>query len=216
MKLAALFLVLLVVGVFMALYIVNSQALINWNVADTYLNQQVIVTQVEAETFLAQYYQRGLLFNLLNKRSLLGLVLSSAFIVAGVFGLLHLLIDKLFFKKFYEPPNYVAAIRRAVWLSTLPTALAALLLFNYWSTQLALLTLVLYAVIEIILTQLFAARAARNLAVGRPKDTVLKKNTPLPDFRPAPPPPKEEEIKTDPEPVRINTNMKKVKDRFRD
>lgn len=35
-----------------------------------------------------------------------------------IFGGLHLVIDKLFFKKFFEPPLYVSAIRRSIMVVT--------------------------------------------------------------------------------------------------
>lgn len=55
----------------------------------------------------------------------LGLLLSPNFylfmfcIICGTFFLfisIHLSIDKLFFKKFFEPPSYLNAIRRSFWI----------------------------------------------------------------------------------------------------
>ncbi len=83
------------------------------------INDVIIKNQITEDTvnLLEDYIQdqitKGLIFDIVSRNFYLvwGLIgVGVVFIIAGV----HMFIDKLFFKKFYEPPYIIPAFRRAI------------------------------------------------------------------------------------------------------
>lgn len=78
------------------------------------------------------------------------IIISGLFVicVAFFFAFLHLLIDKLFFRKFYEKPGVFPAIRRGMLLGIFLAGLAWLRIFNFDEVHIVLLIFSLILLIE--------------------------------------------------------------------
>lgn len=81
---------------------------------------------------IASLVGQGIIWDYLSFGSLLPVVLLGLASVGSLFISLHLLIDKLFFKEFYRPPNLAIAIRRAVLVTV---ALASILTLRFLGIQ---------------------------------------------------------------------------------
>lgn len=64
--------------------------------------------------------------------------------LSAIFSMLVALIDKLIFKKFYQPPNYKFALRQGFGISVLVIANLHLRIIDDWSMQILILTLAAY------------------------------------------------------------------------
>lgn len=62
----------------------------------------------------------------------------------AIFSMLVALVDKLVFKKFYQPPNYKFALRQGFGISILILANLHLRIIDDWSLQILILTLAAY------------------------------------------------------------------------
>lgn len=78
------------------------------------------------------------------------IIISGLFVLCVAFFLafFHLLIDKLFFRKFYERPSVFPAIRRGMLLGVFLAGLAWLRIFNFDEVHIVLLIFSLMLLIE--------------------------------------------------------------------
>jgi len=69
------------------------------------------------------------------------IIVSSMLIIciALIFAFFHLIIDKLFFRRFYEPPKVFIAIRRGTILGMVLVGLAWLKIFEFWEWHIIVL-----------------------------------------------------------------------------
>ncbi|MBU0975218.1 MAG: hypothetical protein ABIE03_07470 [Patescibacteria group bacterium] len=71
-------------------------------------------------------------------------------VVASIFSLVHLIFDKLFFRKFYEGPKVYVGIRRGVLLGILLSGLAWVRVFGYWEWHILLVIISLVFLFELL------------------------------------------------------------------
>lgn len=78
------------------------------------------------------------------------IIVSVIFIItlASIFSLFHQIIDKVFFRKFYEKPKIILAARRGILLGILLIGLAWLRIFGFWEIHIILLVVVLVMLFE--------------------------------------------------------------------
>jgi choline-glycine betaine transporter len=162
MRFAALSALLTVLGALLGYYTINARQIINWEKLDPVLQEQEIITQSATLDLLTEFYRRGELIEYLDRDSLLLLLISVFFIVGGTITTIHLIIDKLFYKKFYEDPNYFPAIRRGIILGAVPVALLILSLNNLLILEIAVIVVLIAIGLEVIALTTFSPRAKKK------------------------------------------------------
>lgn len=71
-------------------------------------------------------------------------------LVASIFTVFHLIIDKLFFRKFYEEPKIFVAVRRGILLGILLSGLAWARVFGYWQWHIVAVVTALVLLFELL------------------------------------------------------------------
>lgn len=112
-------------------------------------------------TFIISIFFSGLFFyiinwvivpwnseNVLDVKNLI--VFTSLFIAAfsSIFSVFHQIIDKLFFKKFYEKPDFLKALRRGILLGIILMANVWLKLFGLYEWHIVVLACLLIVLFE--------------------------------------------------------------------
>ena len=82
--------------------------------------------------------------------------------VTSFFTFLHLLVDKLFFRKFYENPRIFLAIRRGVLLGILLVSLAWIRIFDFWQWNIILLVASLPVLFEALFISVGRGRGKKS------------------------------------------------------
>ncbi len=85
-----------------------------------------IVTNEQAILFIQENVELGTIYHYLNIKNLIVLFVFASLSLGSFIIFTHTLIDKLFFKKYYEEANMKIALRRAVMLIALVGILAVL------------------------------------------------------------------------------------------
>ena len=113
MRTAAIFVLLTVFFGFVFLFLLDNQPPLDTERLMADLESEGIYTQTGTIQYIEESINLGILSEYVDYKSLL---LVGIFFSAAVFSILssvQILIDKLFFKKFYENPRYPVAYRRA-------------------------------------------------------------------------------------------------------
>lgn len=71
-------------------------------------------------------------------------------LVASLFTFFHLILDKLFFRKFYEGPKIFMAVRRGILLGIMLSGLAWVRVFGYWEWHITLVIVALVILFELL------------------------------------------------------------------
>ncbi len=112
-----------------------------------------VVSQDQAIVFLDDAIELGLVSKYLNFINLGLLLLFSSLSVGCVIVFVHLVIDKLFFKKFYEEPNLKQALRRAALANLFIVLLILLRLFALLDIYTGLIFLAIVIFVEYSLSK---------------------------------------------------------------
>jgi Na+(H+)/acetate symporter ActP len=158
MKFVVIFALLALSGVFLFIYTINSCDLLDWQALDEVLANKEIITQEETKDLVIDYYRRGLLPQYLKKENVIQLMLAVFMIVFGIVGCVHLLIDKLLFRKFYEEPGVWAALRRAILWAILPAGIFYLAIYNLLEFSLIVLFVLILICLEIVLSTIVPSK----------------------------------------------------------
>lgn len=112
--------VFLVLGIFFS--VIGIYIFQNFTPLDTEKIQEIVVAEEiedgdweSLNSKIQELARRGVITEYLSSSAYLGL-LSLLSAVFSFFTLLHLLVDKLFFKNFYETPSLFNAVRRGIFL----------------------------------------------------------------------------------------------------
>jgi hypothetical protein len=152
MRFTALYILLSLLGLFILVYSLSSLSIIDWEVFGPLLEQQSITTNSEVVSLIGGLYSKGLLDKYLNQQALLAFLVSVGFIFVGIIGTFHLTIDKLFFKKFYENPDQLKALRRALLWGAVPPVLLLMIVKNIAQVNLLVVFILLVICVEILLS----------------------------------------------------------------
>lgn len=114
-----------------AVYLVSILNPFNETLVQELIDSKIINSIGEFNEYVSEMTQQGLLWDLLNVRNviILGLVIIGA--VTGIFTFFHLIIDRLFVKKFYEQPSLVIAVRRGIFLGIFLVGLVVIKLYAF-------------------------------------------------------------------------------------
>lgn len=164
----------LVISIFLSL--VSVYLLRNLNPFDAESLQTLVVgqrIQVQEELIseLQSLASKGLIWEYLNLRNI-GLILAviGAAAVAGL-TLVHLVVDKLFFKQFYQKPDLFTAIRRGALVFITLVALAGVrLLAGQWYLYLGVLAVAI--ALEVVFVNLLFKEQALESDGDKPISTI--------------------------------------------
>lgn len=88
--------------------------------------------------------------NMIDVRSLIVVSVTAVCSVSSIFSVIHQIVDKLFFRKFYEKARIGLSIRRGVFLSGGLISLVWLRIFGFWEWHVIALTLCIPVLFEIL------------------------------------------------------------------
>jgi hypothetical protein len=163
MRFLAIFALLLVTGVLLFSYTLNSRDLINWDLLQERLERSEIETQSETVELVRDLYDRGVLVQYLEVESLVVMAIAIYFIVFGGISSVHITVDKFFFKKFYQSPDILTAVRRGLLWGGLALVYFYLLVNNLLQISLLAIALVVVALLEILFSSMQRNRSAKQL-----------------------------------------------------
>lgn len=164
-------------GIF--LYLVKNLSPWNEVVLREYIEKFSIESGTEFNQFIDDSINAGIIFDYLNLKNVMILISFGFVSVVAFLASIHMLIDKLFFKKFYEDPNASTAIRRAVWMPLVFTIISLVRLvtaFNIFYLIILGLIILLIVLIEVA----FFGKKGRNntnAKVDRPLEEKIRDMT---------------------------------------
>ncbi len=97
--------------------------------------------------------------------SIKNLIIVSVFFVLTVglfFSVFHQIIDKLFFRKFYEKPKIVLSLRRGILLGILLVSIAWIKIFGFFEWHIILLIVVLIVLFEALFVSIGRSRSSNQ------------------------------------------------------
>lgn len=109
-----------------------------------------ITEENELLEVIGRSIELGIVWEFLDVRILISWIFIMAGFVISLFTSIHLFIDKLFFRKFFESPNIRPAIRRGIMFYFLLFAIVALRLMGALEWYTVLITGVLLVTVEIV------------------------------------------------------------------
>lgn len=158
-------LILIVLGfflLFIGIYILDDVSPFLKDPMIDYASNQEYLTDNQLINSIDSIIDKGLIFRMLDWKNItvFFLVYASSFI--SFFASIHISIDKFFFKKFYQPPNYFAAYRRGILISVIFIGLFFLRLINIldWYNALAIIALVI--LIEVFTMGIIREKSIKN------------------------------------------------------
>jgi MFS family permease len=86
--------------------------------------------------------------NVLDIKNMIIVSVLFAICIALLFSFFHLIIDKLFFRKYYEKPKLLLALRRGLLLGFMLAGFTWLRVFDFWQWHLILLVFLLIVLFE--------------------------------------------------------------------
>lgn len=116
--------------------------------------QYSVTTNAEFLDLFEELRGTGLVYNILNKDNFYGMLIMFSLFVLSTFASLHLFIDKIFFKRFYEQPNLIIALRRGVMLGMFLDLLILMRLWAFWEIWTVILAVIIFGFIEFVIMRL--------------------------------------------------------------
>ncbi len=151
MKVIIISLALLIAGLLVSILILENTEIINWSAVETDAVFIDLASQSKFTNSLELAYISGLLPMYLNTGPWLGILISIFIFILGLVSFIHLLIDKLFYKKFYEEPNWRLAFRRSIMVGILTIVILILAIFNFINFAIIILLILGFILLELFL-----------------------------------------------------------------
>lgn len=153
MKNAAIFIMLSVFFGFLVVFLVGEQNPINTEKLSADLAEEGISTQSETIEYVKESIELGVLAEYVDF-STLGVVgvVFSAFVFCFSASILTF-IDKFFFRKFYEQPDYKTIVRRSVFLVLVIDGIILLKIFLGFDPVINIVYVLIFIVVEWFLSQ---------------------------------------------------------------
>lgn len=115
---------------------------------------QDLYTDAEILSKIPEYIENGLIWQLLDQEKFFAWLTVASLVVVNLITFIHLLIDKLFFCKFFEIPKFIPALRRGLWVGMALAGFVLLRLLDgfYWYNAASIV--LLFVCIEILVVNL--------------------------------------------------------------
>lgn len=177
MKKVVISTVVFVFSLILLLYLYQSISPWNTDLINDYIEKFSIDTGREFEEFIDDSIKAGIIFDYLDIKNVLILHIFTFLTITSFISTIHMFVDKLFFKKFFEEPDVSVAIRRSIWVSII------LFMFNFIRVfgvlSIFYIVIVLIVIIIIILVELSFAK--KNTIVEKEVEGVKTKIDPVSD-----------------------------------
>jgi len=156
----ALFLCLLLIGV--GIYISVNTSPLNYDSVIKVAQTDNILTNENFINNFNNYINNGFIWDFINVRNFLSWLSVWSLGFVCLFCFFHLLIDKLFFKKFYEEPNIFNAVRRGLFLGLTLVGIVFLRFINglVWYNVLSIV--ILFICMEIVFLSIFRKKKPKS------------------------------------------------------
>lgn len=109
----------IIIGAFflaITIYLVNNVSPWNQDLLFTYLDKFEITRGEEFSRFVEESIKAGIILDFLDFKNIIILSVCGFLAFISLFASVHMFVDKLFYKKFYEEPDHIAALRRGSWV----------------------------------------------------------------------------------------------------
>jgi hypothetical protein len=116
LKKALISLIITIFSSLLFLYLINELSVWDQAYIDNYIDQYSIDTNTEFNDFLEEARNQGVILDFLNKRNIIIIHVVGIVAATALLSTIYLIINKLFFKKYFESPDHVEAIRRSLWI----------------------------------------------------------------------------------------------------
>lgn len=116
MKRAGIILIAGIVFALLTVYVINTQSPWDLRQVDAALERYSITTGEDFSLFVDESIELGLIWTLLDEKNVAVMLLMAGGAVVCLFASVHMMLDKLFIKKFYEQPDMRYAVRRGLFL----------------------------------------------------------------------------------------------------
>lgn len=150
MRFAIAFLLLGVVGLFILAYTIQQLPPFDWEKLDHDLELQQITSQSGTRERVEELYTRGVLVEFLYPQGAAAFLIGLALSILSFFAAIHLALDKLFFKRFYEQPSLFPAVRRGVLLALFICGLFIFAAYNLFLIRILVLYVIAFIFVEVL------------------------------------------------------------------
>ncbi|MBD3362957.1 NUDIX domain-containing protein [Candidatus Dojkabacteria bacterium] len=133
----------------------NSLSVIDQRGINQIQNTFEVSTQEEFDVLFEDLKEVGLVYNYINKKHFFSLVFILFLFLLFTFLTVHLFIDKLFFRKFYEQPDMFKGVRRGLLFSSFCISVIFIKLFAFLNIFTFILTLFIFSIIEYLFLQFY-------------------------------------------------------------
>lgn len=142
----------------LAVYITYYQNPLKFDETLQLAKNQEIFTDAEILNSIPEYISNGLIWEVLDQQRFFAWLGIVALIVTTFVAFLHLLIEKLFFKKFFEQPAIVPAVRRGLWFGLILVGIVLLRLIDglHWFNVASIVAL--FICLEFVIVNLFVKK----------------------------------------------------------
>ncbi len=168
----ALIICVVFTGIF--IYLINTLSPWNQDAVNAIIERFNLLTGAQFREFVAEGLNNGNVFELLNLKNLIILLVVGLIAFTSGFSTIHLFVDKLFFRKFYENPSVFHAVRRGMLIGLVIIALSILRLVG----SLDFLVFAGCAVFAILVEALVMAFAGRHHHKEEVETAEEKENKP--------------------------------------
>lgn len=155
MRAVSIFAIVASIGIIVLVYVLTSQSSLNWDrlKQDYKIDNQT--TQKEVTDYIGTIYSQGSLVTYLKVESIIALGAGIFLSLGGIIVVFHLIIDKLFFCKYYQHPDLLRAMIRGVLWASFPLVIIYLGIWHYLTPEITLLAVVLYIILEFLTQSIY-------------------------------------------------------------
>lgn len=153
MKYTVIFLILTIFFSQVTLFLFQNQSPWNKDKLNADLEDRQIETNEQTIEYIRENLELGIVLDYVNLQNLVTLFIFLVTTIACMFACAHTFIDKLFFKKFYQEPDWRPALRRGIVVSLCIISLVTLRLIAGLTYFIAIPLIALFVIIEYLMTQ---------------------------------------------------------------
>lgn len=143
-------LTIFILSLIFTVYLIQNLSPFNKELIEDYISEYTITTNTDFESFVSDAVQKGIIFDYINPINLTIISLFGTVNFATFFGLFHLLIDKLFFKKPYEEPSIKIAFTRAMYL---PVVFFTFVIFRILGVNFLIIVFIVFELVVFFLIE---------------------------------------------------------------
>lgn len=156
------------------IYLVNNLAVFDQDEIDYFREKYNLLTSEEFEKFFMDLKNAGLLFQIVKTKNFVSITIVAFMLLVTSFSVIHMFIDKLFFKRFYEDPNILKAFRRGIFFAAFIIIILLLKIFSVLDPLVFVGILILIVGLEFVITKYLTGSNETNNEDKKVKKETLK------------------------------------------